>query len=380
MDSRCSRTCLGSDCRRYTTARRSRCVARILSLIVDLHAWTAASCAGETPTPRAGRAARRPTARPTRPVARADRGLASSACDDGAGASAERSSFLVRAPPTAAASARRPRRESRTSRPSTCGGSDGRCSIRPVQRQAQLPAVGMLDDHVATAFVIPLQTHHRQRHPGEGMDRQGDGHPLRREVLTRCSVMWSWASSPRGAPADSSGSNTSSRVPSCHAGFSSSAMRPSLGEPQPLLREGRPQQVAAQPLQPRAIGPRHPHVGVQVEPVEMRLARPARGEPVRLRVAARRRAAAPRPRAAPAPRAPARTRGLAPPAPASSPPPAAPAERYESNRTPTAAREASSVSSTSRGVSRDGACLSPILASAVDRSRSLLSAATSPTI
>ncbi len=38
VDSRCSRTCLGSDCRRYITARRSRWVARILSLIVDLHA------------------------------------------------------------------------------------------------------------------------------------------------------------------------------------------------------------------------------------------------------------------------------------------------------------------------------------------------------
>src|SRR5713101_9636471 len=39
VDSRCSRTCLGSDCRRYTTARRSRWVARILSLIMALHAW-----------------------------------------------------------------------------------------------------------------------------------------------------------------------------------------------------------------------------------------------------------------------------------------------------------------------------------------------------
>jgi hypothetical protein len=29
---------LGSDCRRYTTARRSRCVEPILSFIVDLHA------------------------------------------------------------------------------------------------------------------------------------------------------------------------------------------------------------------------------------------------------------------------------------------------------------------------------------------------------
>ncbi len=80
-------------------------------------------------------------------------------------------------------------------------GHGGSRAIRPVQRQAQLPAVRMLDDHVAMALVIPLQPHHCQRHPVEGMDRQGDGHPLRREVLTRCSVMWSWASSPRAARA-----------------------------------------------------------------------------------------------------------------------------------------------------------------------------------
>jgi len=37
---------------------------------------------------------------------------------------------------------------------------------------------------------------------------------------------------------NSSGSNTSSRVPSRHASFSSSAMRPSLRRRSPLLREG----------------------------------------------------------------------------------------------------------------------------------------------
>jgi hypothetical protein len=41
-------------------------------------------------------------------------------------------------------------------------------------------------------LLIPLYPHHRQRHPVEGMDRQGDGHPLRREVLTRCSLIGSW--------------------------------------------------------------------------------------------------------------------------------------------------------------------------------------------
>src|SRR5262245_13770417 len=36
VDSRCSRTCWGDDCRRYTIALRSRCVLRTLSLIVSL--------------------------------------------------------------------------------------------------------------------------------------------------------------------------------------------------------------------------------------------------------------------------------------------------------------------------------------------------------
>jgi hypothetical protein len=29
----------------------------------------------------------------------------------------------------------------------------------------------MLDDHVAMAVMVPFQTHHRQRHPVEGMNR-----------------------------------------------------------------------------------------------------------------------------------------------------------------------------------------------------------------
>ena len=37
---------------------------------------------------------------------------------------------------------------------------------------------------------------------------------------------------------------------------------------QALLREGRTQHVAAQPLQPRPIVRPHPHVGVQIKPLE----------------------------------------------------------------------------------------------------------------
>ena len=84
-------------------------------------------------------------------------------------------------------------------------------------------------------------------------------------------------------------------------------------QPQPLLREGRTQDISAQTLQPRPIVRRHPHVGVQVEPVQVRLPRPARrhGSPCR----ARRRAAAPAPpRVGPAPRAPAPRPRRSPPA------------------------------------------------------------------
>ena len=47
--------------------------------------------------------------------------------------------------------------------------------------------------------------------------------------------------------------------------------------PQALLRKGRTQDVSAQTLHPRPIVRRHPHVRVQVEPVQVRLPRPARG-------------------------------------------------------------------------------------------------------
>ena len=155
-------------------------------------------------------------------------GLASSAGDDGAGPTSETVKFSGAGDPDGRGQRRRPRMESRTSSAVERGGCGGRRAIRPVQRQVQRPAVRMLDDHVAMALVIPLQPHHCQRHPVEGMDRQGDGHPLRRDVLTRCSVMWSWASSPPRRSNNSSGSNTSSRVPSRQAVFRSSATRPSL--------------------------------------------------------------------------------------------------------------------------------------------------------
>jgi len=47
-------------------------------------------------------------------------------------------------------------------------------------------------------------------------------------------------------------------------------------QPQALLREGRAQHVPGQALQPRPIVRRHPHVGMQVEPFQVRLPRPAR--------------------------------------------------------------------------------------------------------
>ena len=45
-------------------------------------------------------------------------------------------------------------------------------------------------------------------------------------------------------------------------------------QPQAFLREGRAQHVAAQTLQPGAIVRRHPHVGVQIEALQVRLSRP----------------------------------------------------------------------------------------------------------
>ncbi len=69
----------------------------------------------------------------------------------------------------------------------------------------------------------------------------------------------------------SSGSNTSSRVPSCHGIFElhhDAAVGPEL---QALLRQGRAQHIAAQALQRRAIAGRYPDIGVQVEAVEVGL-------------------------------------------------------------------------------------------------------------
>jgi hypothetical protein len=87
-------------------------------------------------------------------------------------------------------------------------------------------------------------------------------------------------------------------------------------QPQALLREGRTQDVSAQTLQPCAIVRRHPHVGVQIEALQVRLSPRATSRPP---CRARRRPAAPAP-----PR-----EGPAPPAPAPRPPrsPLAPATR-----------------------------------------------------
>ena len=64
-------------------------------------------------------------------------------------------------------------------------------SVRPVERQTHVAAARMLDSDVAAAVLIPLHAHDGQAHPVEGMDRQGDGHPLG-GCLTRWSVMGSW--------------------------------------------------------------------------------------------------------------------------------------------------------------------------------------------
>ena len=51
-------------------------------------------------------------------------------------------------------------------------------------------------------------------------------------------------------------------------------------------RQGRAQHIAAQALQPRAVVGRHPHVGVQVEALQVRLPRPARRHGFRFRLLA----------------------------------------------------------------------------------------------
>jgi hypothetical protein len=53
-------------------------------------------------------------------------------------------------------------------------------------------------------------------------------------------------------------------------------------EPQALLREGRPQYVPAQTLQPGAVIGRHPHVGVEIGPVQLGLPRPWRPHGLRV--------------------------------------------------------------------------------------------------
>jgi hypothetical protein len=57
---------------------------------------------------------------------------------------------------------------------------------------------------------------------------------------------------------------------------------PVAPQPQALLRKGRTQDIAAQTLQPRPIVRWHPHVGVQIEALEMRLPGPARRHGLRV--------------------------------------------------------------------------------------------------
>jgi hypothetical protein len=55
------------------------------------------------------------------------------------------------------------------------------------------------------------------------------------------------------------------------------------GEPEPILRHGRPQKIAAELLEALAIRARHGDIRVKVEAVEMSLARSARADPLSLR-------------------------------------------------------------------------------------------------
>jgi len=118
-----------------------------------------------------------------------------------------------------------------------------------------------------------------------GCPASGRGEP---QAAAQCSMSWDipWGPDPSGVRGDrrviarnrsrnSSGSNTSSRVPSCHAVFSSRALRPSR-RGQGLRREGRAQYISEEAFQPRPIVRRHPQVGVQIEPFQMRQLRPAR--------------------------------------------------------------------------------------------------------
>jgi hypothetical protein len=58
-----------------------------------------------------------------------------------------------------------------------------------------------------------------------------------------------------------------------------------LAEPEPILRDRRPQQVSAELLAPLAILPADRHVRVKVEALDMGVPGPARGDPLGLGVA-----------------------------------------------------------------------------------------------
>jgi hypothetical protein len=71
-----------------------------------------------------------------------------------------------------------------------CLPGDG--AVGPLERQAKVAAVGGMFDHDRPpSSLITLLANDHQIHPTEGMDRQGDGHALRREVLTWCSLIGS---------------------------------------------------------------------------------------------------------------------------------------------------------------------------------------------
>ena len=73
-------------------------------------------------------------------------------------------------------------------------------------------------------------------------------------------------------------------MPSCHSLLSWSRTAPLASEPEAVLGDRRPQQVAAELLEPGAVVRRHEQVGVEIEAIEVGLARTGRGNPGRVGV------------------------------------------------------------------------------------------------
>ena len=61
---------------------------------------------------------------------------------------------------------------------------------------------------------------------------------------------------------------------------------PIVEEPEPVLRDGRPQEVPAELFETRPILTAHRDIGMEVEPLEVRVPGPPGDNPVSLRVAA----------------------------------------------------------------------------------------------